>query len=70
MSVRMTPIRKFRLDCGWTQEEFAKQLDIKQPAVSNYEKGTRFPKRQVAKKIIHMAETYGYKLTMDDLYDA
>ena len=70
MTMRNTPIRKFRLDRGWTQEEFAKRLNIKQPAVSNYEKGTRFPKRQVAKKIINMAEVCGYKLTMDDLYNA
>jgi transcriptional regulator with XRE-family HTH domain len=70
MPAKITPIRKFRLDCGWTQEEFAKRLNIKQPAVSNYEKGTRYPKRQVAKKIINMADVCGYKLTMDDLYNS
>lgn len=44
-------LQKLRNENNMTQTELAKKLNIKQQAVSNYEKGTSYPKPEMLRKL-------------------
>ena len=44
-------IRKFRKAKGWTQQQLADALGVKQPMIGQYENGKRNPKIETAKGI-------------------
>lgn len=44
-------IKKFRLEKGWTQEQFGKLLNISQAMVAQYENNKRNPKLETIQKI-------------------
>lgn len=51
----MNAIREFREKLGYSQENFATLLGVKQTAVSAYEMGARRPKLEVAKRMIDLS---------------
>lgn len=57
-------IKKIRLALGWTQEEFAKILDIPPPTVGSWEAGARFPSNENREKLIAT-----FKVNPQLLYD-
>ncbi|KWV91780.1 helix-turn-helix domain-containing protein [Erythrobacter sp. YT30] len=44
-------LRKFRLDKGWSQEEFAHQADIHRTYISDLERGARNPSIEVIERL-------------------
>lgn len=55
-------IRKLRKDCGYTQEDVSRKLNIQRQTYCNYENGTRMPPLEI---IIALADLY--KLPVDAL---
>lgn len=48
MEVRAMNIRTLREQCGMTQEDLAKRLGVKNPAVSKWERGMAYPSMNTA----------------------
>lgn len=55
-------IRKYRKECGLTQEEMAKRLGVTTPAVNKWENGESLPDIERCKRL---ADIFG--VTVDDL---
>lgn len=55
-------IRKYRKECGLTQEEMAKRLGVTTPAVNKWENGESLPDIERCKRL---ADVFG--VTVDDL---
>jgi transcriptional regulator with XRE-family HTH domain len=58
---------KWRKDKGWSQEEFARRLDVEPSMISKWERGTVMPSLPHAKKIL---EVTNGEVTLDDLVNA
>lgn len=56
MEVRAMNIKQLREQRDMTQEELAKRLGVKPPAVSKWERGLTYP---IMDKVIAMAEVFG-----------
>lgn len=71
-----TAIKKLRTSLGLTQLELAQLVSnigpysIEQSTISNYERGERIPKIEIAKQIVSLAKKKKYRLTLDDIYSS
>lgn len=61
-------IIKLRNKMGLKQYQMAKALNITPSALHNYEKFHRYPKPEIAYRIIDLAKLNGMYLGMDDMY--
>ena len=59
-------IKKIRVNLCMTQDEFAKVLQIKQSTIGNYERGKRWPRLSVIKKLRALARENGMDYSVED----
>ncbi len=58
-------VKALRYHMGLSQEEFAKELGIRQPTVSEWETGAYTPRRSTSKFLTLVAEKAGFKYDVD-----
>ncbi len=61
-----TVIKRFRLQLGLEQNEFAKLLDVHWGSVSHWETDVRTPRLPKLRKMTQIAKDNNLKLTMED----
>lgn len=67
----MTPhelIKNIRYQLLMQQDEFAKKLGVTKAAICNYERGVRFPKMSVLKRLKELALKNKLNIQMDDFF--
>lgn len=59
-------VKKVRVNCYLTVDEFSKEIGISRHTVYNYERGLRKPKLDTIKKIRELAKKNGLDIPIED----
>ena len=62
-------IRGLREHLGLNQIDFAARLNVRQSAISMWERDQQTPERQQIKQLVMLAREGGFELTYDDFYN-
>jgi DNA-binding XRE family transcriptional regulator len=61
-------IKDLRLLLGKSQAAFGEMLNVSRTAIAYYEARERFPKKNIAYKIIDIARSNGLSINLEDIY--
>lgn len=61
-------IQSLRAHLRVSRKEFGKMLNVSGAAIAYYEGAVRYPKKEIAYKIIDIAGVNGFEIKLEDIY--